>query len=405
MTAPSSARRGAALRWFGLGLLLLALGAAGWWLWRGPAEPSPSVNVWSGTVPVRAIAARREDLPVELKAIGSVAPLNAVTVRPRVDGLLTRVLFTEGQQVKAGQLLAEIDPQPFRVRLAQAQGQQAQNLAQLKNAEAELATYESLYQQDSIARQQVDKQRALVNQLRGTRQTDQAQVDDARLQLGYTRIEAPIAGRLGLRRVDAGNLVTSAGTEGLTTITQTRPITVVFTVPETQLTAVRLSQRGVSGAKPAPLAVEAWDRGETTRLAQGRLTTFDNQIDAATGTLKLKAQFDNADDALFPNQFVNVRLRVRQLEGVVTIVADAVQHGSKGPYVYAIKDGKATVRPVTLGPTSGDRVVVAKGLAAGEPVVLEGLDRLREGREVVLLDAAGAAPAASTARASASDAR
>lgn len=394
---PSPARS----RWRGVAawpvLLVFALAAAaaaGWWFWPRDAAPPP-VNPWTGPVPVRLVAARQEDLTLQLRAIGTVAPLNTVTVRPRVDGPLQRLHFEEGQMVRQGQLLAEIEPSVFRVQLAQAEGQQARNRAELKNAERDLALYQDLYRQDSIARQQLESQQALVEQLRGTQRADQAAVDQARLQLGWTRVEAPIAGRVGLRRVDAGNLVSAADTAGLVTITQTRPIAVLFSVPEHQVAEVRRAH-----AEGAALVAEAWDRGEQRRLAIGRLATIDNQIDAQTATLRLKAQFDNADESLFPNQFVNVRLAVRRLERAVTIEADAVQHGSAGPYAYVIEDGKARVRKLRLGPTEGGRVVVADGLASGDEVVLEGLDRLREGREVVRVDgslppqgAASAAPA------------
>ncbi|MFZ5529206.1 MAG: efflux RND transporter periplasmic adaptor subunit [Pseudomonadota bacterium] len=361
--------------------LAVVVGASYFFVWRGQAAPVTDINVWAGPVPVRVISATQEDMDLWVKAVGTVTPYNTVTVRPRVAGQLIRVHFKEGQQVQAGQLLAEIDPEPLRVKLAQAQGRQAQNLAQLKNAESELTTYKGLFEKDSIARQVVDRQVALVNQLRGTRQSDQAQVDEAQLQLTYTRIVAPIAGRIGLRLLDAGNLVAADTGNGqaLTTITQTRPINVSFNLPDAQVADVRASH---SAGKP--LVVEVWDRGEARKLATGRLDTLDNQIDTPTGTLKLKARFDNADDGLFPNQFVNVRLQVRQLAQAVTIVADAVQHGSKGDYVYVIQDGKARVRPVTLGPVSGDRVAVSKGLSAGEKIVLEGLDRLNDGKPVIL---------------------
>lgn len=386
---PSSGRRVSAI------LFLVTLAVAGALAWHyllrtpevtqpGPMSRGGSANPWAAPVPVRVVPAAVEDLAVEVKAIGTVAPMNTVVVRSRVDGLLHSVLFQEGEQVEAGEVLAEIDPEPFRVALAQAEGTLQQNLAQLKNAESDLAIYKRLFQQDSIARQQLDAQEALVNQLRGTLMTNRAQVDNAKLQLSYTKITAPIGGRLGLRRIDAGNLIASGDTEGLVTITQTQPIAVQFTVPEVQLADVRAAHRA-----GRLLAVEAWDRSERKMLAEGVLTTLDNQIDIATGTLRLKAQFENEDDALFPNQFVNVRLRVRTLEGAVTIPEDAVQYGAQGTYVYMIVDGKATVRPVSLGPTSGGRIAVTEGLAKGNEVVLEGLDRLREGREVTIVKEGG----------------
>lgn len=368
------------LLWLGL---LLGAGAAAWWfLLRPPQTPPPAPSQWRGPVAVRVEPARTEDFTVQARAVGTVAPYNTVVVRSRVAGQLARVLVREGQRVARGQLLAEIDPEPLRVALAQAQGQQQQNLAQLRNAESELARYEQLFTRDAIARQQLDRQAALVQQLRGTLKADQAQVDNARLQLSYTRIEAPIAGRVGLRRVDAGNLIAANDANGLFTLTQTQPVAVLFSVPEPQVADVRAAH-----ADKTPPVVEAWDRDNRQRLAVGRLDTLDNQIDAATATLRLKARFENADDALFPNQFVNVRLALRQLPGAVTIPTDAVQHGSRGSYVYVIADNKARVRDLVLGPASGGRTVVTKGLAEGEPVVLEGLDRLEEGRAVKVVQA------------------
>ncbi|WP_439586119.1 efflux RND transporter periplasmic adaptor subunit [Hydrogenophaga sp.] len=357
--------------------LLLGAGFAAWWFLLRPPPPPPNTpGPWSIPIPVRVETARTEDFTVQARAVGTVTPYNTVTVRSRVAGQLARVLVREGQKVTKGQLLAEIDPEPLRVALAQAQGQQQQNLAQLRNAESELARYDMLFKRDAVARQVLDRQAALVQQLRGTLKSDEAQVDNAKLQLSYTRITAPIAGRVGLRRVDAGNLIAANDANGLFTLTQTQPVSVAFSVPEPQVADVRAAHD--TGNNP-PRA-EAWDRDNRTRLAVGRLDTLDNQIDAATATLRLKARFENADDALFPNQFVNVRLALRTLPGVVTIPTDAVQHGSRGSYVYVIADGKARVRTLTLGPASGGRTVVLQGIASGEPVVLEGLDRLEDGR-------------------------
>ncbi|WP_326542103.1 efflux RND transporter periplasmic adaptor subunit [Pseudorhodoferax sp.] len=364
-----------------LGLLAGAAALAWHFVLRPPKAPPPGPSPWAGPVPVRVEPARSENFTVQVRAVGTVTPANTVTVRSRVDGQLARVLVREGQQVARGQLLAEIDPEPLRVALAQMQGQQQQNLAQLRNAESELARYEQLFQRDAVARQTLERQRAQVQQLRGTLQIDQAQVDHARLQLSYTRIMAPIAGRVGLRRVDAGNLVTANATDGLFTLTQTQPVAVLFNVPEPLVAEVRSAH-----ARRDAAVAEAWDRDNRQRLAAGRLDTLDNQIDAATGTLKLKARFENTDDALFPNQFVNVRLALRELPGAVTVATDAVQFGSRGSYVYVIADGKARVRVLVLGPAGNGRTVVEKGLAAGEPVVLEGLDRLEDGRAVTLVE-------------------
>lgn len=369
-----------------IGILALLLILAGIWylLAKNPASiPPPQRSAWNQPTPVRVVPVERGSLDVQLKSIGTVTPLNTVTVRSRVDGELTRVLFTEGAEVERGTLLAEIDPSPYRAQLAQAEGLAQQNQAQLANAQADLELYEGLFEQDSIARQQLTSQRALVEELRGTLKANAAQVEDARLQLSWTRIESPIAGKLGLRRVDAGNLVSSGDTEGLVSITQMRPIAVEFTVPEPDVPALR--RAAASGVE---LAVQVLDRSEQQTLANGRLYTLDNQIDIATGTLRVKALFENADDELFPNQFVNVRLRLHTLPSVVTIPADAVQFGSRGTYVYVVKpeESKAYSRLVKLGASADGRVAVTDGLAEQELVVLEGLDRLRDGREVVISD-------------------
>ncbi|WP_284425228.1 efflux RND transporter periplasmic adaptor subunit [Acidovorax sp. SUPP1855] len=374
---PAASTRRLWLRLLGCVMLVLLAWVAWYLMWRQPALQETGPSPWSGPIPVRLVGVQRQAMDEQIKAIGTVTALQSVTVRSRVDGQLARVLFQEGQEVRRGQVLAEIDPAPFRVKLAQAEGLQQQMQAQLQSAERDVARYRTLLQQDSIARQQLETQEALVAQLRGSLATVRAQVQEAQLQLSYTRIEAPVAGRLGMRRVDAGNLVATADAQGLVSITQTHPITVLFAIPETQLPAVRA---GAHGARP--LVVQAWDRAEAALLGTGRLTTLDNQIDTATGTLRLKAQFDNADDALFPNQFVNVRLKVRTLENALVVPADAVQHGSQGPYVYTVRDGKAVLRRVALGASDGERLVVTQGLAEGDSVVLEGLDRLRDGIDV-----------------------
>lgn len=370
-------------------ILMTAIAVVGllwFFLWRSPAETlPPPLSPWAGPVPVRVVPASREDLKVHIKAIGTVSPLNTVTLRSRVDGPLTKVLFDEGQSVKAGDVLIEIDPASYKVKLDQAEGTVQQTRAQLQNAENDLALYQRLFTQNSVAKQQLDTQIALVEQLKGTLKTHQAQADDARLQLSYTRIEAPISGRLGLRRVDAGNLVSANDSNGLVTITQTSPISVLFSIPENQLTAVRRSFNETQ-QQGNRLTVAAWDRNEQEQLANGVLTTFDNQIDIATGTLRLKAEFENLDDSLFPNQFVNVRLHLATLENVITIPTDAVQHGSKGTYVYVINDeNTATIRNLTLGPQDGDRTAVLEGLESDEIVVIEGLDRLSEGRKADIM--------------------
>lgn len=352
----------------------------------GPgAAAATAANPWMQPVPVRVVKAGTTDLKVQIKAIGTVTPLNTVVLQSRVSGPLQQVFFQEGQKVTAGDVLAQIDAAPYQVKLAQAEGQQQQNVAQLQNAQSDLALYEKLKQQNSISAQQYNQQQSLVNQLKGTLKSNQAQIDAAKLELSYTQIKAPISGRLGLRKVDPGNLVQANSSEGLVTITQSSPIAVQFTIPETQLEQVRAAVR--SGAK---LSVEAWDRAEQQLISSGELTTLDNQIDLATGTLKLKAQFANEQEQLFPNQFVNVRLNVAVQSGAVTIPQDAVQYGSQGTYVYSVDSkNKAQLKMLTLGPVDNGLVAVESGLAAGDLVILEGLDRLRPGRDVQVMTDSG----------------
>jgi multidrug efflux system membrane fusion protein len=331
-------------------------------------------------VPVRTVAAVQRDLPVHLKAIGTVTPFNTVVVRSRVDGQILQLAFEEGQVVEKGQLLAEIDPRSYRIQLARAEGEHRQQLAQLEAARNDLVRFQQLFDDTLVTQQQIEVQRSLVIEREGMLAVAEAQVEEARLQLAYTRIEAPIPGRLGLRQVDTGNLVRAGDANGIVVITQTRPISVMFTVPEVDLQRVLDPFR--AGEK---LVVEAWDRSERTRLAEGMLETIDNQIDVSTGTLRLRATFPNDDDRLFPNQFVNVRLRVRTQPGAIVVPGAAVQFGSRGTYVYVIDaEGAARVRDVVLGPSDGTDQSIAQGLDAGEPVVLEGLDRLREGRKVIV---------------------
>lgn len=382
-----------------VGLFLVAiLLAGGFFAWRhfvgAGATPQESRGGWrDGTqvVPVRIATAQREDLVLRLKALGTVTPLNTVTVRSRVEGELVRVAFEEGQQVAAGDLLAEIDPRPFQVRLAQAQGTQQQNLAELANAQSDLARYRELQGKGYVSGQQLGTQEALVRQYEARRQADQAAVDDARLQLTYTRVVAPIGGRIGLRGVDVGNLVRSGDSDGIATITQMAPISVLFTIPETELPAVLSAVR-----EARTLTVEAWDREERRVLAAGALTSLDNRIDTTTGTLRLRAGFDNTDESLYPNQFVNVRLQVSSTDSVV-IPNAAVQFGAKGNFVYVVgDDNKISVRPLELGAADGERVAVLSGISAGERVVLEGLDRLREGSTVEIVPDVPAAEAPAT---------
>jgi multidrug efflux system membrane fusion protein len=329
-----------------------------------------------------AVAAELGNLPITLEALGNVVAMQTVAVKSRVAGLLEKVHFREGDRVEAGQLLAEIDPRELQVQLAQAEGQLARNRALLENARVDLRRYETLFKQDSIARQQVDTQRALVRQYEGQIRVDEAQVANARLQLGYARVTAPISGRVGLRQVDPGNMVTGQEPNGLVVITQVEPISVLFAVPQDELR--RVLDRMASGDR---LAVQAYDRTQRNLLATGTLVSADNQIDPATGTIKLRAEFDNADGALFPNQFVNVRLELDTLRDVVTVPAAAIQRGSQGLFVYRVKpDRTVDLRTVTLGPTDGQRIAIASGLRPGDQVVIDGVDRLREGSPVDLVE-------------------
>jgi multidrug efflux system membrane fusion protein len=327
-------------------------------------------------------------------ALGTVTAARTAIVRPRVDGLLQSIAFDDGQLVKPGQVLAEIDSAPFQVALEQAEGQYARDKAQLENARVDLARYQTLLKQDSIAQQQVEQQAALVKQLEGTVKIDQAGVDNARLQLSYTRISAPIGGRLGLRQVDAGNMVHSSDANGLVVITQVQPIGVIFTIPQDVLPQVL--QRMRAGDK---LPVEAWDRDQKQMLDRGTLLSTDNQIDVTTGTVKLKAEMPNPQFKLFPNQFVNVRMVVNTLHGVVVVPSAAIQRNTQGSFVWVVRDDSTvTQRPVTTGPTEGQDTAIQSGVQAGERVVTDGVDRIREGAKVdVIVPGAKPAPAAGAA--------
>ncbi len=350
---------------------------------RKPGRPA------NAAIPVAAKDATQGDFPIFLSGLGSVTALHTVTVRSRVDGELVRIHFKEGQMVREGELLAEIDPRPFQVQLQQAEGQLAKDEALLRNAHIDLARYKKLLAEDSIAEQQTVTQDSLVKQIAGTVETDRAQVANAKLQLVYARITAPITGRIGLRLVDPGNIVHASDSGGLLVITQVQPITVVFTLPEDDLPAVMKRWR-----MGETIPVDAYDRAGKTQLAAGILLAVDNQIDAATGTVRLKAQFPNENHALFPNQFVNVKMNLDTLKSVTIVPSSAIQRGTPGTFVYVVGENQTvSVRPVKTGPVEGERTAVLEGLAPGERVVVDGADKLREGAKVELIHRNSAPPA------------
>ncbi|MBI3347080.1 MAG: MdtA/MuxA family multidrug efflux RND transporter periplasmic adaptor subunit [Burkholderiales bacterium] len=401
---------GAARVWVLTGVAVVAVVLGAWW-WKGrdgaagvdgpPGAASAASAAGksgsgggrfgrSGPQPVSVGTVQRRDINVAIDAIGSIASANTAVVRAKVSGELRAIYFSEGQPVKAGQLLALIDPRPYEIARDQAQAALARDQAQLENARADLARYKDLVAQEAAPRQQLDTQQALVRQLEATLLSDKAALDNARLQLSYTRVTAPIAGQAGLKQADLGNTVTPGDANGLLSIAQTQPAAVVFAVPDARLARIRQQL-----ADKQPLAVQAWDREHKQLLAEGRVASTDNAIDASTGTIKVKALFANKDGGLFPNQFVNVRLQLDRMKDVLVVPTAAVQRGAPGTFVYAIADGQVALRRVTVLAADGDSTAVQGELKPGEQVVTDGADRLRDGGKAeVIKTPAGAASGA-----------
>jgi membrane fusion protein, multidrug efflux system len=373
-----------------LWILLLAALAAGVWYYRSRSTSqaqdtsAPAAKGRSGSgqgtfvVPVVVAPAQRGDLPVYFNGLGTVTAFNTVTVHSRVDGQLISVAFTEGQFVHEGDLLAEIDPRPFQVQLEQAQGQLAKDQAQRTDAQVNYERFKLLFKEGVIPQQQLDTQAALVGQFDGAIRSDQGQIDNAKLQLTYSRITAPISGRIGLRLVDVGNIVHATDANGLLVITQLQPISVIFSLPQDQLPQVVAKLRA-----GAPLPVEAYDRDDIAKIAIGKLATIDNQIDLTTGTYKLKSIFNNENNILFPNQFVNVHLLVDTKHNLTIIPTAAIQRGPQGTYVYSVANGNiAKIHVVTIAQVTGNNVGLSAGVNPGEFVVIDGQDKLQDGSKV-----------------------
>jgi len=341
----------------------------------GSSTKSAQAGVGPQAIPVSVAAAERRDVPVFQEGLGSVQASNTVSLKSRVDGQIVEIAFKEGQNVKQGDLLIVIDPRPYQVQLEQAQAALARDQAQLKNAQLDYDRYQGLVKEGVIAQQQFDAQKALVAQLQGTIQADQATIDNAKLQLVYTRILAPVSGRIGLRLVDIGNMVHAADTNPLLVVTQLQPIAVVFTLPEDALPNV------AQHMKKGTLQVDAYSRDDITKLATGKLLTIDNQIDPTTGTGKLKAMFDNADNALWPNQFVNAHLLLETRKGTIVVPAAAIQRGPQGSaFTYVVKADKTVeVRPVKVAFNQPNVSAIDSGLSPGDLVVTDGQDKLQAG--------------------------
>jgi membrane fusion protein, multidrug efflux system len=363
--------------WLIGGLVLLAVGYF-WHARRQAAEATAAAKVARPMVPVSAVKAQRGDLNLYLTAIGTVTPFNTTTVKSRVDGAIVNILFKEGQTVKQGDLIIEIDPRPYEVQLTQAQGQMAKDQASYENAKTTFERDQLLFSQGVIARQDLDNQQSVMNQARGAVESDRGTIDSAKLNITYSKITAPITGRIGLRLVDLGNIVHAADTTGLAVITQLQPIAVIFAIPEDDIP--RVVKRMQSGQA---LQVQAWDREFKSKLSTGTLLTFDNQIDQTTGTVRLKAQFENPDYALFPSQFVNAQLLIDTVKDTVLVPTAAVQKSPQGNFVYLVKpDNTVMQRGITVGASQGDLSSIANGLAQNDTVVTDGVDKLQPGAKV-----------------------
>lgn len=382
---PAVAKRGHRV-WRWLIPLIIVLGVGGYFLYTRmttqPADAKGGKGDAGGRgIPVTAVTARRGDTKIYLNGLGSVTPLNTVTIRTRVDGQIMEIGFVEGQTVQENKLLFELDPRPFQVQLEQAEGQMAKDQALLKNAQADLARYQEA--KEAVARQLVDTAASNVAQYEGAVKIDQGAIDNAKLQLQYCKITAPLTGRIGLKTVDKGNIVHTSDANGLAVITQLQPISVVFNLPEDDIPRVMRKLHAGDGKTTNNLEVDAYDRDRKNKLAIGTLLAVDSQIDMTSATVRLKAIFPNDDFSLFPNQFVNARLLIDTLKEVVTVSTAAVQRSPTANFVYVIKpDSTVEMRTVAIGPTEGDDTVIESGLSAGEQAVIEGVDKLQDGTKI-----------------------